>query len=179
MSTPPEREPPRAESFDAYRWAHLLVVASAYGESGRRAPLTLDRLATYDFFAAHPFLVFDAATNEGRQLVREGLEPKSLTYAAAPDRLANRRQRIQADVTALVARDLARIDARDGRLVFTATPTGLELTARFTSLFAQAIRLSAELVIIQLDRLSDRALRARATDWTSHRALMVDILESR
>lgn len=177
MTTQAEHLPLRAEAFDAFRWAHLLVVATVHGEAQRRIPLALDRLATYDFFTAHPFLVFDATSKAGRRLVREGLEPRSLTYAAAPDRLANRRQRIQADVNALVARGLARVEAHDGRLVFGLTTSGVEVAAGLTSLFAQAVRVSAKLVISQLDRLADGTLRHRATEWTSHRALMVDILE--
>lgn len=177
VSTPAERLPIRAEAFDAYRWALLLVVAATHDAEDRKFALSLDRLALYDFFTSHPFLIFDAETTVGRRLVREGLEPRSLTYAAAPDRLANRRQRIQADVNALVPRGLARVEASDGRLVLQLTAEGAERAASLSSLFVQAVRVSANFVIHELDRVADRTLRERAVDWTSHRALMVDILE--
>lgn len=179
MSTPAaELLPLRAEAFDAYRWAHLLLVGCVHGSATRRKPLALDRLAMYDFFTSHPFLVFEPTSDAGRRLVREGLEPRSLTYAAAPDRLANRRQRIQADVNALVARGLAILAAVDGRLVFQLTDGGTTTASALGSMYAQAVRTSADLVIEQLDRLADKTLRQRATDWTNHRALMVDILEA-
>ena len=179
MAARAETQAVRAEAFDAYRWAHLLLVASVHAERNRRKPLSLDRLAMYDFFAAHPFLIFDDQTTApGRSLVREGLEPRSLTYAAAPDRLANRRQRIQADVTALVARDLADLAANDGRLVFALTEAGQARADSLASLYAQAVRSSAALVIANLDRLADATLRSRATEWTTYRALLIDVLES-
>jgi len=170
--------PPRAETFEAYRWGHLLLVAAVHGEANRRRSLSMDRLATYDFFTAHPFLIFDPGSSAGRRLVREGLEPKSLTYAAAPDRLANRRQRIQADVTALVARGLGDVIAEDGRLVLRLTSPGGEVATTLRSFYAQAVRASATLVVGDLDKLADATLRARAQEWTSHRALMIDVLEA-
>ena len=169
---------PRAEGFGAYRWAQLLIIASVYEGSERKRPLTLDRLAIYEFFSAHPFLIFDTATSIGRALVRAGLEPRSLTYASAPDRLANRRQRVQADVTDLVARNLINVVVRDGRLALELSDEGESTAERLGSLHAQAVRESAKEVIAKLDRLADRTLRSRATTWTQHNALMIDILEA-
>lgn len=178
MNAPSELLPIRAEAFDSYRWAHLLIVGAVHASEARQRPLTLDRLAMYDFFTSHPFLIVETESAAGRRLIREGLEPRSLTYASAPDRLANRRQRIQSDVTALVARDLMSVTASEGRLVCRLTGDGAQTSGSLTSLYAQAVATSGKLIVALLDRVADKTLRTKATEWTSHRALMIDVLEA-
>src|SRR3954451_3741853 len=109
MTTAPEISAGRRpDSWDAFRWAHLLIVIAQTQATERRHPLTVTRLAIYDFFAGHPFLIFDEPRSaERRQLVLAGFERGSLIYAAAPQRLSNRRQQMQSDVSALIARKLA------------------------------------------------------------------------
>lgn len=66
----------------------------------------------------------------------------------------------------------------DGRLILRLTKEGAGAATSLASFYAQAVRTSADLIISQLDRLADATLRKRATEWTSHRALMIDILEA-
>jgi hypothetical protein len=174
-----ERLAIRAEGLPPYRWANLLLIAEVHCEAGsRKHPLTLDRIAIYDFFSAHPFLVFGTETAIGRSLVRAGLEPRSLTYASAPDRLANRRQRVQADVSDLIARRLIDMEALNGRLAIRLPGPGKKIASELHSFHANAIRRSASHVIAKLDKLADRTLQSQARDWTQHNALMIDVLEA-
>jgi len=175
---PADRRSIRAEGLPSYRWANLLLLTEVHCEKSRRHQLTLDRLAIYEFFSAHPFLVFGIDTKIGRSLVRVGLEPRSLTYASAPDRLANRRQRVQADVSDLVARQLVDIDVIEGRLSVLPSSSGREAASSLLSLHANAIRESAWHVVAKLDGLADRTLQSRAKEWTKHNALSIDILET-
>ena len=161
-----------------YRWANLLLIAEVHGGARRKRLLTLDRIAIYEFFSAHPFLVFGTDTKIGRSLVRAGLEPRSLTYASAPDRLANRRQRVQADISDLIARRLVDLDAIDGRLALSLPDSGREIAGDLCSFHASAIRQSADHVIAKLDKLADRTMHRRAKDWTQHNLLMIDVLEA-
>lgn len=172
-----ERLAIRAEGLPSYRWANLLLIAEAHASGSRRHPLTLDRIAIYEFFSGHPFLIFGADTKVGRSLVRAGLEPRSLTYASAPDRLAIRRQRVQADISDLVARRLVEMDVDEGRLMVRMTEAGREVASQLRSLHANATRESASHVVSKLDGLADRTLQSRAKEWTRQNALMIDILE--
>lgn len=175
---PTDRLATRAEGLSSYRWANLLLIAEAHCDAPRKRPLTLDRIAVYEFFSAHPFLVFGADTKIGRSLVRAGLESRSLTYASAPDRLANRRQRVQADISDLSARRLVDVGVVEGRLAISLPSLGREITSSLCSFQANAIRQSALHVIAKLDKLADRTLQSRAKEWTQHNALMIDVLEA-
>jgi hypothetical protein len=101
-----------------------------------------------------------------------------LTYASAPDRLANRRQRVQADISDLSARRLVDVGVVDGRLAISLPSLGREITSKLCSFQANAIRQSALHVIAKLDKLADRTLQSRAREWTQHNALMIDVLEA-
>jgi hypothetical protein len=166
----------RPDSWDAFRWAHLLIVLAVFKGAKRRNPLTVPRLTTYDFFAGHPYLVFaDSESDEQRQLLLSGFEVGSLVYAAAPQRLSNRRQQMQSDLTALLARTLAGAHTEDGHLAFAITTQGEQIVDAMWSLHAQAVKVSARLVIRHFDRLSDTALRQTAADLSEDNALAVDI----
>src|SRR3954463_8759178 len=107
---PERRAGRRPDSWEAFRWAHLLIVIAQATAAKRRHPLTVNRLATYDFFTGHPYLLFtDPESDAQRQLVLAGFERGSLIYASAPQRLTNRRQQMQSDVTALLSRKLAAV----------------------------------------------------------------------
>lgn len=175
---PAERIAVRAEELAVFRWAALLLVTEVYEESQRRHPLTLERIATYEFFSAHPFLVFSADAEVGRILVRNGLEPRSLTYAAAPDRLANRRERIRADISDLSSRALVDVTVKDGRLAIRMTLRGKDAASHLRSLQANALRESALQVIAKLDRLADRTLNQRSREWTEQNGLIIDIFQT-
>jgi hypothetical protein len=170
-----ERLALKAEGLTIFRWAQLLLVAQVHHcAEKRKHPLTLDRLAIYAFFSAHPFLLFDASSEVGGELIRGGVEPASLAYAAAPDRLANRRRRIQTDVTSLAARGLVDIVAQQGRLVVELGADGERIALSLHSLHAQALRQSANEVIATMDKLADRTLRHRANAVATDKALPVD-----
>ena len=166
----------RPDSWDAFRWAHLLIVMSRAMATERRYPLTVNRLATYDFFAGHPYLLFsNPDTDEQQQLVLAGFERGSLIYASAPQRLTNRRQQMQSDVVALLARRLAAAQTAEGHLAFDLTDQGQQVVDDMWSLHAQALRVSADLVIGYFDRVTDTALRREAGRLSEGNALAVDI----
>lgn len=166
----------RPDSWDAFRWAHLLIVLAAFDAHKRRHPLTVTRATTYDFFAGHPYLVFtDPESDEQRQLLMAGFEEGSLIYAAAPQRLSNRRLQMQSDLVALLARRLVGPQADTGHLAFALTMLGERIVDEMWSLHAQAVRVSASLVIDQFDRMTDSALRESAGTLAEGNALAVDI----
>lgn len=166
----------RPDSWDAFRWAHLLLVTAQATAQKRKNPLTINRLATYDFFAGHPYLVFvEPDSLERRQLILAGFERGSLIYASAPQRLSNRRQQMQSDLAALLARKLVVAGIEDGHVGFMLTHLGQEIVGEVWSLHAQALKVSADLVIDHFDRLSDTALRASANRLSQGNALAVDI----
>lgn len=167
----------RPDSWDAFRWAHLLVVIGGSEAAKRRHPLTVNRLGTYDFFAGHPYLLFaDPDCDEHQQLVMAGFERGSLIYASAPQRLSNRRQQMQSDLSALLARKLVAARTDDGHLAFGLNDKGREIVDAMWSLHAAALRVSARLVIGRFDKLSDTALRQDASRLSEGNALAVDII---
>jgi hypothetical protein len=57
--------------------------------------------------------------------------------------------------------------AVDKRVLYTATPSGLDLAERFTAVYARSYRLSAEILVRRLSRLSDKRLRDAVRTWTT------------
>lgn len=174
---PADRIGVRAEELASYRWANLLLIAEVHSGTPRHRPLSLDRIAIYEFFSAHPFLLFEADTKIGRKLIRAGLEPRSLTYASAPDRLANRRQRVRADISDLVSRQLVDMEVCDGRLAIRITDSGMAAAEELRTFQAGAIRESAMHVLAKLDKVADRTLHTRSREWTRQNAMLIDVLE--
>jgi hypothetical protein len=170
-----EREPalaaelaPRADDQIAFRAARLLLLFSVLAASTLKRPLDIERLAYYDFFSASPFLLFETETNAGKTIQRAGFSSYDLSYQSSGHRWVTRRSRLQNDLAYLLSRGLVEATTNDRRVVYRATPAGLELGDQLESLYADAYRESARLVIERLDRSSDSVLaqdaRRRLTD---------------
>ncbi|WP_157172797.1 hypothetical protein [Nocardia exalbida] len=138
---------------------------------------TVDRLGFYDFFSANPFVVTagederDAADRLALRLA--GFSDRQLSYASTGQRFVSRRRRLQHDLARLVAYGLVRIDSQGYGL----TASGRELAAGLTSIYAEAYREAAGVVLRRLKRLSDRQLTQNAETWLGRSWLLIDLFD--
>jgi hypothetical protein len=145
--------------------------------------ISLERLGCYDFLVANPLLVLTEEDNpDRRRLLMAGFDGRALSYASPAHRFTTRRERIQHDLALLVAYGLVAPTA-DKSVLYSITADGSELAGRFTALYARAYRLSAEILVRRLARLSDKKLREEATRWTtvrrgSPRPEVLDLLDA-
>ncbi|MFI1240324.1 hypothetical protein [Nocardia salmonicida] len=164
------------EDSQVFRLAQLtLLLATAQIE---RAPVsTIDRLGFYDFFSANPFVVTagddDRDASDRLALRLAGFSDRQLSYVSTGQRFVSRRRRLQHDLARLVAYGLVRIDSQGYRL----TESGGDLAAGLTSIYAEAYREAAGVVLRRLKRLSDRQLTLHAEGWLGRSWLLIDLFD--
>lgn len=175
---PPELSgvvPMSVESQPTFRLARLLLFIDVAREAGRPIP-SVDRLGYYEFFADNPFMVIgeDRRSDQDRlALEMAGFSPVQLSYASTGQRFASRRQRLQHDLSLLMSRDLITIE--DGG--FTVTDAGAGLAERLNSVYADAYRTSARIVLRRLASMSNKALEEASRRWLGESWLLIDLLD--
>jgi hypothetical protein len=166
------------ETLTWFRVGQLLLLLEVASDLGV-TPLKVDRLAYYDFFSANPFLVVTAGSVEATDLQLAGFSRHNLDYQSAPQRFANRRARLEHDLSLLVAFGLVDVGSTDRAVVgFSLAQAGREMAGRLTSLYAGAYRQSARMVVRRLKSLSERGLRDDASRWLRAEGLLMDLYDT-
>jgi DNA-binding transcriptional ArsR family regulator len=175
MSAPELGVARRPDDLALSRLARLtLLLATVPGEQQAK-PMDVERIATYDFFADNPLLVFAQGTPQHAAVLAAGFDSVTLSYHSASQRFSNRRARLQHDLAQLLARGLIVSRADGKRVVYELTDGGRALAGAFSSVYAQAYRESARLVTQTLNRLGPRQLRDRTESMLNSEAFLVDL----
>ena len=164
------------EDQQVFRLAQLVLLLETAGKES--VPVrTVDRLGFYDFFSANPFVVIsgeDKRDVADRLTLRlAGFSNRQLSYASTGQRFTSRRRRLQHDLSVLVTYGLITIRS-DGYVL---TESGRALAVRLTSIYAEAYRDAAHVVLRRLKPLSDRQLTQRAENWLGRSWLLIDVLD--
>ncbi|AEY94313.1 hypothetical protein SHJG_p1182 (plasmid) [Streptomyces hygroscopicus subsp. jinggangensis 5008] len=125
----------------------------------------LERIGYYDFLSANPFLVVEPDSREAALLRLAGFDPRVLSYASSGQRFTSRRERIQYDLSLLVAYGCCSVANENGGLVYSITTAGRQMSTQLTSTYARSFTTAAEMVIGKLRRLSDAGLRRQTAQW--------------
>lgn len=168
--------PSGPEDRSVFRLAQLTLLLQVTTEEG--APVrTVDRLGFYDFFSANPFVVVsgddDRDVADRLALRLAGFSNRQLSYASTGQRFVSRRRRLQHDLSLLVAYGLAAVDSTG----YVLTSSGRELADGLGSVYAEAYRDAARLILRRLRRLSDRRLTQQANEWLGKSWLLIDVLD--
>ena len=170
--------PRRPDNLLQFRLGRLLLLLDSLPEMASAKPLHLERLGYYDFFADSPFLVVETDDAVKRRLLLAGFSERSLSYHSSAQRFTNRRARLQHDLALLTARGLVEVSADGKHITFGLTEKGSSLAGKLKTFYADAFRSSAEIVVRQLNRLSDKALNERAREWLRAEPFLVEIYET-
>jgi len=147
-----------------FRLAQLLLLMDAMACQGL-VGANLERLAYYDFLSANPFLVVEPDSREALRLRLAGFDPRALSYGSSGQRFTSRRERIQHDLSLLVAYGLCVVGNQSSGIIYSITPAGRALSSQLTTSYASYFSTAAEMVIGKLRRLSDTRLRKDTADW--------------
>lgn len=183
IEPPPQRGdhdeslPLRPDDLLAFRLGRLLLLLDTVPGLPSPKPMDVERISFYDFFADNPFLVFGRDSEQHELLVLAGFDSRSLSYQSSAQRFSSRRERLQHDLTALLSYDLVSAEAEARRVVYKLTGPGRDRASELRSLYAQAYRRSAELIIRELNPMSDRALQQRTRAWLQADELLIDLFE--
>ena len=168
--------PVTPEDRTVFRLAQLLLLFETTEQLNAKVA-TVDRIGYFDFLAANPFLVLDGTSErDDRDRVRlrlAGFSGDQLSYASTGQRFASRRRRIEYDLSLLVSYNLVVLGASGYHL----TDAGRDATAELNSLYADAYRGSARIIVSRLKNVGDRPLRQRAEKWLGQSWLLLDLLE--
>lgn len=164
------------EDHDVFRLAQLLLLLDVAAEL-KKPVTTLERLGYYDFFSASPFVVVggDASRDADDRLALKlaGFVEAQLSYASTGQRWVSRRRRLQHDLALLMSYGLVGLE--DG--AFGLTDRGRELANQMTTVYADAYRISAAVIVRRLSRMSDRALNEAVQRWLGASWLTIDLLD--
>lgn len=169
--------PRRPDDLLEFRLGRLLILLDSLPDLSSAKPLHLERLGYYDFFTDSPFLVLESDDPLRRRLLLEGFSERSLSYHSSAQRFTNRRARLRHDLALLTSRMLVGVATEGRHITFSLTDEGREAAGHLKTLYADAFRASAEVVVRKLNRLSDKALGERARDWLRAEPFLVDIYE--
>lgn len=175
MSEPETDQVTRPDDLIFARLGRLVLLLQAAPGQPYQKPWDVERVATYDFFADNPLLLFPPGTPEYRDALLAGFDAQSLSYNSASQRFSNRRSRLQHDLAHLLARGSIRARTDGGRVVYELTDSGRALADDLTSVYAQAYRASAKLVAKNLNRLSNKALRERTSEVLRAESFLIDL----
>jgi hypothetical protein len=167
--------PRRPDNLLEFRLGRLLILFEAIPKTKTAKPSHMERLGYYDFFADNPFLVLDRNDPDRRRLQLAGFSPRTLSYNSSAQRFTNRRARLQHDLALLASRSLVTIEAGGRHVVFSATEEGRALANELRSLYAEAFRASAIIVVRRLNKISDKALGESAQEWLRAESFLVDL----
>lgn len=164
------------EERTVFRVAQLALLLTAAEESNTKLS-NIDRVAYFDFFAANPFVVLDGESSEKDARDRltlqlAGFTDRQLNYGAIGHRFATRRERIQYDLSLLVARGLAQVlPDRYG-----ITPAGADFARALATVYADAYRTAANIVFKRFGNLSEARLRSKAEKLLGAPWLLIDFM---
>ncbi|MFF3381331.1 ABC-three component system middle component 2 [Streptomyces sp. NPDC002680] len=160
----PDRPVVMPEDEVQFRLAQLLLLLAAL--AGQNLPgATLERIGYYDFLSANPFLVVETGSREASLLRLAGFDPRTLSYASSGQRFTSRRERIQHDLSLLVAYGCCSASAEQGSLLYRITDHGCHLSSQLTTTYASSFSTAAEIVVGKLRRMSDTRLRKESATW--------------
>jgi hypothetical protein len=149
-----------------FRLAQLLLLLASLQDL-RQPRVSLERLGCYDSLVANPLLVLtDENDADRKRLMMAGFDGRALSYASPAHRFTTRRERLQHDLALLVAYGLV-TPAVDRGVLYAVTPAGHDLAGRFTAVYARSYRLSAQILLRRLSRLTDKRLREAVRNWTT------------
>jgi hypothetical protein len=164
------------EDSATFRIARLLLLLSVAESTGRKVQ-SVDRLGYYEFFADSPFIVIEGDkprdVADRAALEDAGFTRVQLAYASSGPRFMSRRRRLQHDLAQLIAFGLVALTGNG----YDITETGTNLANELNSVYADAYRRSAEIVLRRLASRSNSGLEKAVEDWLGHSWLLVDLLD--
>jgi len=164
------------EESTTFRIARMLLLLSVARNGGRKVP-SVDRLGYYEFFADNPFIVIegDMARDVADRASLEvaGFSRVQLAYASSGPRFMSRRRRLQHDLAQLIAFGLVELTGGG----YDITESGTVVADNLNSVYADAYRTSAEIVLRRLASRSNVGLERSVERWLGHSWLFVDLLD--
>ena len=174
---PTPATPRRPDDLLEFRLGRLLILLDSLPQLSSAKPLHLERLGYYDFFADSPFLILPPEDPLRRRLLLEGFSERSLSYHSSAQRFTNRRARLRHDLALLAAGALVEIKPEGNHVTFALSEKGHEAAGHLGTLYADAFRSSAKIVVRNLNRLSDKKLHESARGWLRAEPFLVDIYD--
>jgi len=116
--------------------------------------LRFEELNYIDFFASHPFLIFEPGQKEYLDLRYYGFTNISLEYINSKHIFSNQREKLKTVFTYLISKDLIIPKIEKKVINYHLTKLGNSIVTKFTSEYYEGYKVSAQYILNILKKLS-------------------------
>ncbi len=133
-----------------------------------RAFLRFEDLNYIDFFASHPFLVFEPHQKEYLDLRYYGFTQNSLEYMNSKHIFSNIRDKLKSVFAYLISKDLIKTIIKNKIIVYQLTDMGRNITNNFVGDYYKAYRISANYILTILKKVNQEKKKEFLEMWMSN-----------
>ncbi len=127
--------------------------------------LRFDDLHYIDFFASHPFLVFESNQKEYLELIYYGFSENLLEYANSRHIFSNQREKQKIVFALLISKDLIDIKFKKRLVLYPLTGLGIKIVNQFKNDYYKAYKLSAKYILNIIKKASQREIFEYKERW--------------
>lgn len=156
--------------FDDITFAAARILNLIYAVESKNLEqfLRFDDLNYIDFFASHPFLVFDEDQKEYLELRYYGFTKNSLEYINSKHIFSNFREKLKTVFAHLISKDLIEVKAQDKIIKYILTQNGERIAKSFLHRYFEAYRLSAKFILDILKESNQAEIKEFQERWLNN-----------
>lgn len=130
--------------------------------------LRFDDLHYIDFFASHPFLVFEEGQKEYLELIYYGFSENSLEYINSKHIFSNQREKLKTVFAYLIAKNLIAPQVDEKLIIYQLTLLGDVIVKKITNDYYKAYLVSAEYILNIIRKASQSKIKEYQEIWLNN-----------
>ena len=130
--------------------------------------LRFEDLNYIDFFASHPFLIFERGQKEYRDLRYYGFTDNSLEYINSKHIFSNQREKLKHVFALLISKDLIKLEFEKKMIIYRLTELGVEVVSKFTNDYYKGYIKSVEYILNIIKKANQKEIREYQEIWLNN-----------
>lgn len=148
--------------------ARILKLINKIENSNLIQFLRFDNLHYIDFFASHPFLVFEEDQKEYLELRYYGFTENSLEYMNSKHIFSNQREKLKIVFAYLIAKNLITLEIKEKLVIYHLTNLGSEIVKKLSDDYYNAYMLSADYILKIIRKASQNKIKEYQEIWLNN-----------
>ncbi len=121
-----------------------------------------------DFFASHPFLVFERGQKEYRDLRYYGFTDSSLEYINSKYIFSNQREKLKHVFAFLISKDLIKLEFEKKLIIYHLTDLGSGIVLKFTNDYYKGYIKSVEYILKIIKMANQKEIKEYQETWLNN-----------
>lgn len=121
-----------------------------------------------DFFASHPFLLFERGQKEYLDLRYYGFTENSLEYINSKHIFSNQREKLKLIFALLISKDLIKPEFENKLINYHLTDLGTKIVKKFTNDYYKGYIKSAEYILEIIKKASQKKIKEYQETWLNN-----------